>query len=198
MKLYARLETKCMYNNSITEKVTKYYTAEQVFNEYWSDWVGRVPPHITTTKDNCLTDWLKTYSGWIEESEDDPDHDSHDDVTYNEIRSTALNTNSTEKELKDNDSVNCSIKEITLRELYDNLAASIFDIAYDGVIEPGDNYYFEVLSFIAYGNIQGIRGAFTDGNSFILVPDIQEGIEEVRIYDKDKLLMVVVGDEIQY
>ena len=211
MKLYARLENKYNHNDHVIGEVIKYYTQEEVFNEYWTYWVSRVTPPTLVTKDNCLTDWLKAYSGWIDESGNDPDHDSHDDETYNEVQAynaaqdeilatqhRILDEIFAKKELKYNNDVNYTVKEITLRELYDNLAVTLFDIIQDGAIGGGDSYYFKVLSAIARGNIEGIRKAFIDGNSAILVPDILECIEEVRIYDNDKLLMVVVGDEIQY
>ena len=201
MKLYARLETKYNYNGHPIDKVVKHYTAEEVFNEYWTYWVNRVTPPTLTTKDNCLTAWLKVYNGWIDESENDPDHDSHDDETYNEVHNTTLNKTSTKgRGLKCDSSVNYTIKEITLKELYDTLAASLFDIAHDRVIDQEDDnyYYFKILSCIAYGDIEGIRSAFVNGNSALLIPDILECIEEIRIYDNTKLLMVVVGDEIQY
>jgi len=176
MKLYARLEKKYSENDHVIDEVIRYYTEEEVLNEYWSFWVDRTTSIIT--KDNCITDWLNTYKGWIDVSND------ADTVAK-----------SSEPPVE---KVNYTVKEITLKELYDNLAAPLFDIIQDGAIEPGDSYYFNVLSFIAHGNIEGIRKAFVDGDSAILVPDILECIEEIRIYDNDKLLMVVVGDEIGY
>jgi len=176
MKLYARLEKKYSENDHVIDEVVRYYTEQEVLNEYWLYWIGRTDSFLT--KDNCITDWLKTYQGWVDVSDDD-------DTFAKSIEPPV-------------EKVNYTIKEITLKELYDNLAASLFDIIREGVIEPVDSYYFNVLSFIAHGNIEGIRKAFVDGDSAILVPDILECIEEVRIYDNDKLLMVVVGDEIQY
>jgi len=176
MKLYARLENKYSENDHVIDEVIRYYTEQEVLNEYWSYWVDRTDSFLT--KDNCIIGWLKAYQGWIDVSDDDD--------TFAKSSEPPV------------EKVNYTVKEITLKELYDNLAAPLFDIIQDGAIEPGDSYYFNVLSFIAHGNIEGIRKSFMDGDSAILVPDILECIEEIRIYNNDKLLMVVVGDEIQY
>lgn len=189
MKLYARLENKYSENDHVIDEVIRYYTEAEVLNEYWSYWVDRTDSFIT--KDNCLFDWLKAYQGWIDVSDDD----DAETQTYNAAKDAACAMRQRVLDDAANDNMNYTVKNITLQELYINLAASLFDIIQEGA---GDSYYFEILSAIARGNIKGIRKAFVDGNSAILVPDILECIEEVRIYDEGKLLMVVVGDEIQY
>jgi hypothetical protein len=200
MKLYARLEKKYSENDHVIDEVIRYYTEQEVLNEYWSYWIGRTDSFIT--RENCITDWLKTYQGWIDVSDDHDTEVQAYNIAQDEILATQhkiLDELLGKKELNYNNDVNYTVKEITLKELYDNLAASAFDIIQDGGIDPRDSYYFNVLSFIAHGNIEGIRKAFVDGDSAILVHGIDEGeIEEIRIYDNDKLLMVVVGDEIQY
>jgi len=68
MKLYARLENKFSENDHVIDEVIRYYTEQEVLNEYWSYWVDHTDSFLT--KENCLTDWLKTYQGWIDVSDD--------------------------------------------------------------------------------------------------------------------------------
>jgi len=63
MKLYARLENKFSENDHVIDEVIRYYTEQEVLNEYWSYWVDHTDSFLT--KENCLTDWLNTYKGWI-------------------------------------------------------------------------------------------------------------------------------------
>lgn len=203
MKLYARLENKYNHNDHVIGEFVKYYTEQEVLNEYWTFWVKRTKALIT--KENCLTDWLKVYQGWVDMTDDDDATDDTDAQAYDAAKDEILAMQYKildeildKKELKYNNDVNYTIKKITLKELYNNLAISLFDIVQERVIEPGERYYFDVLASIAHGDVQEIRKAFVNGDSAILIPDILECIEEIRIYDNDTLLMVIVGDEIQY
>jgi len=63
MKLYARLENNFSENDHVIDEVIRYYTEQEVLNEYWSYWVDHTDSFLT--KENCLTDWLNTYKGWI-------------------------------------------------------------------------------------------------------------------------------------
>lgn len=63
MKLYARLENKYSENDHVIGEVIRYYTEQEVLNEYWTYWVNRTDSFLT--KDNYITGWLKVYQGWI-------------------------------------------------------------------------------------------------------------------------------------
>jgi len=68
MKLYARLEKKYSENDHVIDEVIRYYTEQEVLNEYWSYWVDHTYSFLT--KENCLTDWLKTYQGCVSDDDD--------------------------------------------------------------------------------------------------------------------------------
>jgi hypothetical protein len=86
MKLYARLENNFSENDHVIDEVIRYYTEQEVLNEYWSYWIGRT--YSSLTKENCLTDWLNTYKGWVDVSNDDDTEVQAYNIAQDEILAT--------------------------------------------------------------------------------------------------------------
>lgn len=93
----------------------------------------------------------------------------------------------------------------TLKEMYEFYSKTLWDISQDlrldfpNDYESGIGYMLDILGAIAFGNADKIRTAYQEGNTIMLTPNFdEEHTTEVRIYDGKKLLLVVVGDELNY
>lgn len=90
---------------------------------------------------------------------------------------------------------------ITLRRLYNAFANVAWDVVNDC---DSDEFMvgpmMEVLDALIRQDLQGIRQAFIDGYTTMLVPNWDEDITEVRIFSDLSLVpaMVVCGEELNY
>ena len=93
------------------------------------------------------------------------------------------------------------VLEIQIKKMFDYTVQNSWDIVqcnkqdepdYSGGIE------LEMITALIRKDVKILRELFQDGLTYYLIPDFNEEIEEIRIYDEDKLLTVLVGDEIQY
>lgn len=100
---------------------------------------------------------------------------------------------------------NLKVINVTLKEMYEFYSKTLWDISQDlrldfpNDYESGIGYMLDILGVIAFGNADKIRTAYQEGNTIMLTPNFdEEHTTEVRIYDGKKLLLVVVGDELNY
>lgn len=96
----------------------------------------------------------------------------------------------------------------TTKQMYDAFTATAFD-TFDTPGAPGPLYgsMIEVLNSLIMGNMEGIRKAFKDGMTFLLLPGHMDTIDklsrediEVRVTcsNTGKLIGIVIESELQY
>jgi hypothetical protein len=93
------------------------------------------------------------------------------------------------------------VLEIQIKEMFDFNVQNSWDIIqcnkqdepdYSGDIE------LEMITALIRKDVKTLRKLFQEGLTFCLIPNFNEEIEEIRIYDGEKILTVLVGDEINY
>jgi len=100
-----------------------------------------------------------------------------------------------------------SVLETSVRNIYGNFCQYLFEVASSGEDSDGSNPFesaSEYLYLIASCDIYGMRTMFEKESVAVFIPEYEESIEEVRVYDdtkegvEPKLLMVLVRDELMY
>ena len=97
------------------------------------------------------------------------------------------------------------IKTTTLREMFETAAASFYDVCQDSKNCPQSLSFLvedmnNALAAIVQGDRKEIANLLSDGYAMMVVPNYNEEISELRVYDSDSkdpsVKMVFVGDEI--
>lgn len=92
---------------------------------------------------------------------------------------------------------------VTTKEMYDNLFSCLRDIAWD---EPSTciSSYLATIQSLAMGNMDGIRKAFWDGTTAMMLGRHMEELEslgdekEISVEHNGKIIGVLVSCEISY
>lgn len=85
----------------------------------------------------------------------------------------------------------------SLKDMYDFLSEQLWENA-----DSQDPIYygeqFRILRYLAFKDANKIRKSFVDGWTVVMVPNWDDSVNEVRIYNDDELFMVVCGKELVF
>lgn len=96
------------------------------------------------------------------------------------------------------------VKYVTLREMFEHVTASFYDVcrdAYDDDINCMEiNMLTDIQESIIKRDRAGIGQSLRDGFTSMMVPNFSENLNELRVLDDDtkEVIMVFVGDELNW